>query len=234
MTVLLLIPGLVSDSRIWQQLADDARMPTLHADVTRDRSITDMGQRLLEETNHDLIVVGHSMGGRVALEMARLMPSRIKALVLANTGHSPKREGEEIKRQQMIDLGYKNMNELARQWLPPMLDPARTGDKALIEHLKSMVLRAGARVHERQIRALIDRPDATSYLGMITCPVLLIAARQDNWSPIEQHQQIADAVGDAEMVVIENAGHFAPVERPQEVSSAILGWLDRKFGGDHG
>ncbi len=229
---LVLIPGLVSDSIVWAPLAEAAFGFTSvrHADLSDGRSITGMARKLLDETPGDIIAVGHSMGGRVAMEMAHIAPDRIRGLVLANTGHHPKREGEEVKRQQMIDLGNRSIEELARQWLPPMLDPARVGDRDLIDSLQAMVLRAGSEVHERHIRALIGRPDASAYVADITCPILLVAARQDGWSPIGQHQEIADAAPDAELVIIENAGHFAPVERPAETTAAITEWLARRFG----
>ncbi len=232
MTTLVLIPGLVSDAIVWAPLAEAASgvMPVHHADLSDGASITGMARTLLDETDGDVVAVGHSMGGRVALEMARMAPDRVRGLVLANTGHHPKREGEEIKRQQMIDLGNRSIEDLAQQWLPPMLDPARVGDKDLIERLNAMVLRAGPQVHERQIRALIGRPDASAYIADLRCPILLVAARQDGWSPIAQHQEIADAVPDAELVIIENAGHFAPVERSVETTAAIIEWLARRFG----
>lgn len=232
MTMLVLIPGLVSDALVWAPLAEavPSRMHIYAADLSTGASITGMAEQFLGETSGDIIAVGHSMGGRIAMEMARLAPGRVRGLVLANTGHHPRREGEEIKRQQMIDLGHGSMEALADSWLPPMIDQARVGDAALVAKLKAMVLRADARIHERHIRALLGRPDATAYLAEITCPILLVAARQDGWSPIAQHQQIAEAAPDTELIIIENAGHFAPVERPAEVTAAIIDWLDRRFG----
>lgn len=233
MATLVLVPGLLSDGIVWAPLAEavNGRFPVHQADVAGATSITDMAQALLDRTDGKLIVVGHSLGGRIAMEMARLAPDRIAGLVLANTGHHPKREGEEAKRQAMIDLGHRSMEELAAAWLPPMLDPARTGDTALMADLTAMVLRADADQHERQIRALIGRPNASAYLAEIECPVLLVAAKQDAWSPIAQHEEIAAAVPDAEMATVDGAGHFAPVERPAEVTAAIVDWLDRRFGG---
>lgn len=233
MTTLVLIPGLLSDSSVWRPLAEaaKARMRIHDADVTRDASIPAMATRILAEAEGDLIAVGHSMGGRVAMEMARQAPQRIRGLVLANTGYQPRRDGEEARRQEMIDLGNRDIEALADQWLPPMLDPARTKDTELLDRLKAMVLRAGSAVHARQIRALLDRPDAGAYMADLHCPILLVAARQDGWSPIAQHGEIAEAAPDTELVVVENAGHFAPVERPDDVVAAVCDWLDRRFGG---
>ncbi len=232
MTTLVLIPGLISDEIVWKPLADaaGAYMPVYDALPTHCETIPEMARSILDAVDGDLIAVGHSLGGRIAMEIAHQAPDRVKGLVLANTGHHPMRAGEEIKRQEMIDLGNESMEKLAEVWLPPMLDDARLGDTALIEMLSAMVLRAGPAVHERQIRALMARPNATAYLGDITCPVLLIAAHQDKWSPIVQHEEIAAALGgESELAVIENAGHFAPVEQPDATVSATMGWLKRKF-----
>lgn len=235
MATLVLVPGLASDRLVWQPVADAVagKMPVHHADITQSDSIADMAVGLLAAVSGPVIVVGHSMGGRVAMEMVRTSPERVRGLVLANTGHHPKREDEEIKRQAMIDLGHKDMNLLAGTWLPQMVDAKRMKDTELMATLRAMVLRAGAAIHERQLHALLGRPDAKAYLKAIACPVLLIVGQQDNWSPISQHEEIAAEVADAELAVIENAGHFAPIERPDEVRAAITDWLSRRFGEQH-
>jgi len=226
MVTYALIPGLICDEMVWSELAEQLPADAVYrADLRFESSISGMAQSVLAATAGPLVAIGHSMGGRVAMEMARMAPERMRGLVLANTGHHPRREGEEVKRREMIDLGHKSMSELADTWLPPMVDPARHDDKDLMGRLRAMVLRADADQHERQIMALLNRPDATSYLADLTCPILLIAARQDAWSPVDQHQEIADAAPKATVAIIENAGHFAPVERPAEVAKLILDWL---------
>jgi pimeloyl-ACP methyl ester carboxylesterase len=234
--VAVLIPGLVSDDRVWTPLgAALAPHFEVHpADVGRDSSIGDMAARLLAETEGALIAVGHSMGGRVAMEMARQAPDRVRALVLANTGHDARRPGEEAKRQAKIDLGHADMAKLAAEWLPGMLNPARVTDNALVADLTEMIIDAGAKVHERQIRALLDRPDVGAYLSKITCPILLLTGKQDAWSPEAQHREIAALALDAEVQVIDNAGHFMPVEQPTETVTRITQWLARNKEKIHG
>lgn len=222
------VPGLLSDGIVWQHAAD--RLAQSHtvaiADVSGGRSITGMAEAILSEQAGALIVAGHSMGARVALEMARIAPERIKGLVLADTGIHPRREGEEAKRQVLLDLAHaQGMEALAAKWLPPMVDEARQGDRVLMDALTAMVLRTDAAQHDRQIGALLGRPDASAYLNEITCPVLLVVGRQDVWSPIAQHETMLESLPDARLVVIENAGHFAPIEQPQAVTDALETWL---------
>ena len=166
------------------------------------------------------------MGARVALEMLRLAPERIAALCLMDTGVHPTRDGEEAQRQVLVDLAFADgMGALADRWLPPMVLEARAADAGFMEPLRAMVMRASPEQHRRQIRALVERPDPRPLLRTITCPTLVMVGRQDRWSPLAQHEEIAALIPNAELVAIENSGHMAPVEQPEEVSRALLRWL---------
>src|SRR5215217_6495281 len=68
---LVFVPGLVSDETVWRPAADLlAPYPVAFADVTQPQSITEMAEHLLAAYAGRLIIAGHSMGGRVALEAA--------------------------------------------------------------------------------------------------------------------------------------------------------------------
>lgn len=232
----VLIPGLLSDGRVWAPLARAlAGRGSVHtADLRTMRSITGAAEDLLRRLDGPLVVAGHSMGGRIALEITRLAPDRLAGLVLADTGHHPRREAELPGRERMIALGHAGMEELADAWLPPMVGRAARADAALMDSLREMVLGFDAATHEAQVRALIDRPDAGPHLPAIRCPVLLLVGAEDGWSPEAQHREMAARIPDAELAVIPGAGHFAPIERPDAVTAAILDWLDRKLETVHG
>ncbi len=229
MTTVLLIPGLVSDARVWRAVAEAAPewLAVANADLTREPTIEDMAARLLRENDGPLIPVGHSLGGRVAMEMAHQAPERMRGLILANTGHDGLGENEAPKRLAKIARGYEDMAALAAEWLPPMLAEGITPDPALVDDLTDMVLKAGPDIHARQIRAIMERPNAMEYISAITCPVLLITGAQDSWSPEKQHREIAEKLAASVLQVIDGAGHFMPVERPDETVAVITGWLDR-------
>ena len=225
---LVLIPGLLCDKTVWQPVIDKlaGNWPIVVADCSTQNSITQMAKDALAATDGPLFVAGHSMGGRVALEMIRLAPERISKLVLADTGIHPRKPGEEVKRQQVIDLAYdKGMQALAAQWLPPMVQPELHDDATLMGSLTEMVMRMNPDLHARQIKALLDRPDATAGLADIDCPVVLIVGRQDAWSPVEQHEAMLPHLRNVRLEVIENAGHFAPVEQPEAFVAVIENWL---------
>ena len=87
-------------------------------------------------------------------------------------------------------------------------------------------MRATPEQHRRQIKALCSTaPTPGRCLPTIACPTLVMVGRQDRWSPLAQHEEIAAAIPGAELVVIEDSGHMAPVEQPDQVSQALLDWL---------
>lgn len=228
MTTYVLIPGLLSDAVVWRALADQLGPGATVADLTRDASIQEMARGLLEQVPGEIVAVGHSMGGRVAMELAHQAPGRVRGLVLVSTGHNGGTEAELPKRRARIALGHESMEALAEDWLPGMVAPERRDDPALIEVLRRMVLRHDGDIHERQVRALIGRPNAAAYLSDIDCPILLLVGDRDAWSPVAQHEEIAAMAPAASLRVIQGAGHFLPLEKPDETAAAIIAWLNEK------
>lgn len=226
---ILLIPGLLGDEGMWQaqrRAFEARRRRVVVADHAGLASIPEMARRALASVEGSLDVVGHSMGARVALEVVRQAPERVRRLALLDTGIHPLREGEVEKRQAMVDLAdRKGMTALAEAWLPPMVAPERIGDPALMRHLRTIVQRFSADDHRRQIHALIERPAVQDLLPKIACPVLVMVGRQDQWSPVAQHEEIAALIPEAKLVVIEDCGHMSPVEQPEATTEALLAFL---------
>ena len=105
-----LLPGLLSDEAVWR--AQERRLSATH-DVRVPRffgfsSLTDMARAVLAEAPERFALAGHSMGGRVALEIVRLAPGRVERLALLNTGIHGVREGEAERRQVLVDLAYRD------------------------------------------------------------------------------------------------------------------------------
>jgi len=185
-----------------------------------------MAERALAVFPGKVALVGFSMGGRVALEAVRRAPERVERLCLMDTGCGPTRDAEVPGRMALVELAHRDgMRALAARWLPPMVHPAREADPALLGPLTAMVERATPAQHERQIKALIDRPDATAVLPTIRCPTVVMAGRQDRWATLAQHEAMVAAIAGATLEVIEDAGHFTPVEQPEAVTAVLLRWI---------
>lgn len=220
----LLIPGLLCDAFTWEPLL--ARIEAEVADLSTQDSITEMAQDCLDRHPGPLRVAGHSMGARVAMEMAHIAPDRVERLALLDTGIHPLKEGEQEKRDEIVRFAYDNgMVALAERWLPPMVyEPNQTPE--LMMKLTEMVLRKDPDIHARQIKALVNRPDAAAYLPEITCPTLLVVGRQDAWSPVSQHEDMLKLLPNARLEVVEHAGHFSLVEQPDIVAKLVSGFFE--------
>ena len=203
------------------------RLPNAQvADLSTQRHLSDMARDCLDRYPGPLRVAGHSMGGRVAMEIARIAPERVERLALLDTGTHPIAEGERESRREIVELAHEQgMGALADRWLPPMVAPAFHEDEVLMGGLRDMVLRMDADLHERQITALVDRPDAAAGLRRTRCPVLLIVGEHDAWSPVAQHEQMRLLAPHARLEVIPEAGHFAPLEQPELVADLLVDFL---------
>lgn len=223
---LLLLPGLICDSSVFadQLSAFSAAVPTAHyGDAT---TLSAMAARVLAGAPRCFALLGHSMGARVALEVVRQAPERVTRLALVSTGvHSP-REGEAAGRYALRDLGRaEGMTALVDAWLPPMVAPANAADHILMSRLRAMCVAAGLSRFEREIEALLTRPEVESFLPRIDCPVLIACGGEDRWSPPVQHQAMAAAIPRARLVIVPEAGHMLPAEKPGELNAAIGDWL---------
>jgi pimeloyl-ACP methyl ester carboxylesterase len=227
MQPLLLLSGLLCDETVWadipQRLGDaaDARVVSFRG----FSSIPAMAEHVLAMAPEHFAVAGHSMGGRVALEVLRSAPQRVSRLALLNTGVYTVRDGEPQSRGRLLRLAYEHgMSALAAEWLPPMMaGGSRTLE--LMPRLMAMVERSTPDSYAGQINALLNRPDALSVLPTIGVPTLLLSGSEDTWSPISQHQTMRRRIPHATLFEIHGAGHMAPIERPDAVALALREWL---------
>lgn len=224
----VLVPGLLCDETVWadQRTALEREYDVLVPSLWGYDSIPGMARAVLDMAPDRFALAGHSLGARVALEAVRQAPDRVERLALLDTGIHLVRPGEPEKRQELVDLARREgMAALAARWLPPMVHPDRVDDPALMGPLTAMVCRATPDIFEGQVRALLARPDAALVLPGLRCPTLVACGRQDAWSPLAQHEEMAAMIPGARLEVIEDSGHMATVEAPEAMTALLLSWM---------
>ncbi|RBP81211.1 alpha/beta hydrolase [Marinomonas rhizomae] len=227
---LVCLAGLLCDQRMWHnvaaQLEHDVGIEIISFAGFDD--LTDMARSVLSNIEGDFSLAGHSMGGRVALEIYRLAPQRVTRLALLNTGAHPKSDKEIPGRMRLIEaVKMSGASILVTQWLIPMMSPKGLSNADLMADLTEMVKSYSVEDFEKQIHALINRPDAEALLSQISVPTLLLSGSQDSWSPVVQHQAIQQQISGSELVVIDDVGHMAPAEDPEKVAAALHSWLQK-------
>jgi pimeloyl-ACP methyl ester carboxylesterase len=230
---LIWLPGLVCDDAVWTGVRAHCSEPGLVVDYPDARSIETMARRVVDAAaGRRVWLIGHSMGGRVAIEAARQLGPALRGLVLASTGHQPLADGEAGERERegrakLVALARgEGMRAMGRQWVQGMVRPENLGtpiEDAIVE----MIARHTADTFEGHVQALLGRPDATATLAALAAPVLLLCGAQDSWSPPERHQVISRIVQRGQLQIIEGAGHMLPMEQPQIMARAIQAWMQR-------
>jgi pimeloyl-ACP methyl ester carboxylesterase len=234
---LMLLPGLMCDAAVWTPL-----LPALQAHAECHvvayglrNSLTTMAQQVLDEAPTErFALAGHSMGGRVAMEVMRLAPHRVERLALLDTGTHTLAAGDAGERERagrMVMLEQartQGMRAMGQSWAKGMVHPSRL-DTPVFEDILQMLERSNPAQFEAQQTALLGRRDATPQLPTLQCPTLILCGRQDGWSPPGQHQVMYRALGhlgeQATLRIIENCGHMCTMEQPQAVGEALVEWL---------
>jgi len=225
MATIFLLPGLLCDATVWA--AQERALSRTHdvhiANFYGHDSLVTMAQSVLDVAPDSFMLAGHSMGGRVALEICRLAKNRVTRVALLDTGIHGTEDDERPKRMALVELARsQGMEAMARRWLWPMVHPKRTQDMALMNPLVEMICRATPDIFFGQQTALLNRADATDIFTSLTCPVLIACGRQDLWSTFAQHEAMAALLPHAEFSAIEDSGHMVMNEQPDSVSRLLV------------
>jgi pimeloyl-ACP methyl ester carboxylesterase len=215
------------DDSLWDGLK--LRGDIVHADLTRDDNIVAMAETALRAAPPRFVAVGLSMGGIVAFQVARLAPERLDGLVLLDTNPSADTpEKRQMRSRQQADVRAGMLAQIVAEELKPhYLAEANRSRVDLRDRTLAMSLRLGPDVFIRQAEALKTRPDAWPVLGKLQMPVLVACGAEDRLCSPELHARIAAECRDAELSIIDNAGHLTPMEQPEMLSSVIAAWAHR-------
>jgi len=238
-TVLLLHAG-ITDSRMWARQTETLKTagygvvaPDLRGFGDRPLALGPYSHRHDVEAVLDgpAAVVGNSLGGRVALELALDRPALVERLVLIAPGLPGWEWSEEMRagwaeEEEAFDRGDDDTAaEISlRMWVDgPQRSPDQV-DPDVRARVREMVLRSYEQqrpggAHEEGVLEVAAR------LGEIRCPTVVVVGDLDvpEMQAIAAH--VADSVDDGRLVTIRGAAHLPSLERPDELDALVLGFL---------
>ncbi|GAA4258164.1 alpha/beta fold hydrolase [Azospirillum formosense] len=225
---LVLLPGMPLDAALWEHqtghLADVAE-PAV-GDLTGQDSMATLAAAVLAQAPERFALAGLSMGGYVAFEILRQAPERVAKLALLDTSARPDTPEQTATRQDAVRLvGQGRLRQVMAAGMPRLVHPDRTGEPALVDSVQAQAQRIGPEGYVRQQTAIMSRPDSRPGLGAIACPTLVLCGRQDAITPPALHEEMAEGIPGARLVLIEDCGHLSAMERPQAVTALLRQWL---------
>ncbi|MCZ7539761.1 MAG: alpha/beta hydrolase [Anaerolineae bacterium] len=163
------------------------------------------------------ILVGHSMGGAIAQQVALSDPGRIAGLVLIATGS--KLPIDPALPQRILAEPDTTLDWIiTHAWGHPLTDGLRAQAHERMAQTPPAVLRGDY--------LACQSFDARDRLHQIAAPTLIIGAADDRMVPLSFSETLAERIPRATLVVIGGAGHMVPLERAAEVARAITRWLE--------
>jgi pimeloyl-ACP methyl ester carboxylesterase len=160
---------------------------------------------------HEPILVGHSMGGAIAIELA-LRKQRLRALVLVGTGARLRVHPELFVK---IKENYEEAAKLLASW-----SVSDSADPVLVDRVASDLMRVSPEVALGDFMAC-DKFDRMDRIGEIGCQTLVVCGEDDRMTPKKYSQYLHERIKGSELVLIPSAGHGVMLERHREFNRAL-------------
>ena len=220
----LLLPGMMCDARMWQAQIDALDVPVLVPYLGNHDNLADMAASVLADAPDEFAIAGLSMGGILAFELWRQAPQRVSHLALIDTNpfaDAPQRKSLRLEQIEQVLAG--ELRKLTVESLKPLyLAQCNRDNHELLETILDMAVDLGPEVFRRQSLALQNRQDSTALLADIRCPAAVICGREDALCPVAYHEYMAARIPGADLLIIDDCGHFATMEQPAAVSNELL------------
>ncbi len=226
---ILFVPGLLCTEALYApQIVAFADRPIMVANHRDHDSIEAIAASILAAAPERFSLIGLSMGGYIAMEIMREAPDRVSKLALLDTNARPDTPEQTERREFLIELTRKkDFAKVPQLLFPGFVHEKNEGNAELRSIVVDMAMETGPEAFIRQQTALINRQDARSRLGEITCPALVLVGDGDRLTPPELAEEIHRHIPGSELAVVEGSGHLSTLEAPNEVTAILRAFLNR-------
>lgn len=163
-------------------------------------------------------IVGHSMGGAIAIDLAMRYPALVRGIVLIGTGARLKVYPE------ILEGIVKDKEKTARMIIDTAFSPGfpeQLKEKVFTEYMKN-----DAKTVFDDFTAC-DGFNVMGQLESLSVPALVICGKEDRFTPVKYSHYLTDTITGAGLVLIEGAGHMVMIERPAEINRSIEEFISR-------
>lgn len=212
------ICGIATDEASWQA------MPVARIFVPRGRTVAAMAAAILDALPDRFVLCGHSMGGYVALEIARQARDRMTGLALLSSSAAADTPEQRAARDVVMAQAQNDFAGVADKLAPAMLSRASRAVPGLLADTHAMLMRCGGALFAEQQAAAASRPDYRASLAAISVPTLILAGEEDRIVAPDRSREIAAAIPHADLKLVPVCGHVPQREAPDFTAAALRHW----------
>lgn len=233
----VLLHGYPFDHTIWKEVSRELSnqahviLPDLRGHGRSPKpaqgyTIADMAsdvKSLLDEIQvSSAVLIGHSMGGYVALSFAHQYPEKLLGLgLVASHGYADSIEKKQ-SRIKTID-SIRNLGTAAALALMP---DSLTRSPVVRKVCREFIENADSEGMVGVISAIAHRPDTMAVLNALRCPIMVLAGKNDEIIPIGTSRLMVSDIDDVNFIEVEEAGHMPMLEKPEVVADSIISLID--------
>ena len=172
---------------------------------------------------NDFHLLGHSMGGIVAMEFVRQFSERVLSLALLNTNpYEEKQELKEKRNQTLKELDNLDLISLMKSdYISRYFSSNCKNKSELIKKCVDMVSKLDKQVFCNQSIALRDRSDQSITLESVTCKTLLVCGEKDQLCPVSYHSDMKKMIKKCDLMVLEGVGHMPSLECSETLNNHL-------------
>jgi pimeloyl-ACP methyl ester carboxylesterase len=191
--------------------------------------LADDCKQLLDEIgiHSPILVCGLSMGGYVTMALYREFPGLFKGMILTSTkSGSDSVEGKANRDIAIKDAYEHGANFIADNMLNKIVSPITYSTKPdLLENIHAIMANTSIRGIVGALQGMKERPDSTTVLSQVKCPVIIIHGEDDQLIPVKDAELMHHHIPNSQFVVIPHAGHLPNLEQPDRFNQVLRDFI---------
>ena len=221
----VLIPGMMCNEDIFSNQINILKkvFNVIVIEFNEHRDIELGVKNLASNLPNKFHLLGHSMGGIIAMEFVKQHSKRVLSLTLLNTNPYEEKEEQKDRRNKTLkELDGLDLISLMRSDYIPRYFPDNCRDKdKFIQKCVDMASTLDKKVFYNQSVALRDRKDQTLILENLNCKTLIICGERDEICPVSYHTDMNKMIKSSDLVVLDDVGHMPMLECPQKLNNYL-------------
>jgi len=195
-------------------------------------SVAALAQQVAQLLHHlqisQTIVIGHSLGGYVALALAKINQALCQGIGLVHSSAAADSKARKNMRDRVIEIVQtRGVNVFAQQFVPALFLPERHQElKDAITEAQQMALQTPKASVIEITKAMRDRPDHTELLAALECPILFLIGKQDQAVTFPQYLPQITQPKDAVIHILDQTAHMGIWERPLQTRHILYNFVE--------